>query len=229
MPPQAVKSEQTKLFQELDPVCPLLCNNTNMMNEEFLTELAKKELWEPGPWKSPGVPVKQQSETKKHLIIPTAQGYVAYNIRGLLWYPPKEKKFYGKDREMGFHKCPIHRNLWWIHDKILLYQWQSSMYRLCVMYERIKRSNKPYCLRTREERCKDPKMWNDYYGRIKCSYCIQKLDPDCEDIDLKLGWGWITFWCKQKRACEEKFNSFNHITIQLELYICIKLCITSHA
>lgn len=69
-----------------------------MMNEEFLTELAKKELGEPGRWKSPGVPVKQQNETKKHLLIPTAQGppHVASNIRGLLLYPPKEKNSMGK-------------------------------------------------------------------------------------------------------------------------------------
>lgn len=54
--PQISGAEPPEFPVKQDVACPPFCDNANMTNEEFFIELAKKELWEPSPWKKPRFP-----------------------------------------------------------------------------------------------------------------------------------------------------------------------------
>lgn len=150
---QTIILEQPEIFTELDAACPPFCNNTNMTNEEFFTGLAKKELWEPGPWEIPFLLesyMKQQSETKKDPIISTVQGppHVVYKIRGRLRYPPRGKKSMGKIDRWTFTDIPYTG----IYDENIIkyYYINGKVVRAdsLSLYERMKRARKPCCLWT---------------------------------------------------------------------------------
>lgn len=70
------------------------------------------------------------------------------------------------------------------------------------LFERIKRARKSYCLWTWEERCKELKMWNEYYDRIRCSYCICKMDEDCGDSGISHFYPSIYFGYKPKKQTQ---------------------------